>query len=407
MDWKKIGLIFGFTALVILLGFLIFKIFFGSSPAQPPVATIPPQDQPTNLPLSNNAPEGQKSAQQNNTGLPLAGQPTLSGQPEDIQPQIEITPLETSDNQSLHIGGDGTSVVTFDALDGKFYRISPSGKTETLTDQTFKGANAITFSPKADKAVISFIDNSKIVYDFEQKKQVTIPKHWEQFDFSPEGDKIAFKSTADSPENRWLAVANADGSGGKLLEPLGKKGEFFDVNWSPSNQIVGTFREGIDSERERLYFIGLNGENFKSTVIEGRGIETMWTPKGERLMYSSFSAKSGYRPELWIVDALGDTIGQNRQRLNIQTWAHKCTFATPESLYCAVPASLNEGAGLLPATVDSPDILYKIDMQTGGKTKIAELPAKYTVDSLIVPQDQSAIFFRDKYTNNLYKVTTQ
>ena len=411
MDWKRILLIIGFLLLLGLLGYLIYLFFFAASAPTPPV---------TNQPVIH-------------TGLPIGGparvpilpptvvtQPTRVGlPPTEGAPNLQLPesaseaqggPVQTREVQSDRnlapvLASDGVNAVSFDIYDGTFYRITPDGKQEKLTDQTFVGAEKVQWSPNADRAVIGFIDTSNIIYDFKEKKQFTIPKHWESFTFSPGGDKIAFKSLGDDPQNRFLVIANNDGSGARAIEPVGERAGLFDVNWSPSGQVIALVREGIDANRQRLYFVGAHKENNLSAVVEGRGIETQWSAQGDQLLYSGYSGSSQLKPELWIMGALGDTIGENRRKLNVQTWAHKCIFADNTTLYCAVPTELAPGAGVLPSAGDiSEDHIYKIDLVTGSKTKVAEPQEKHTIQKLVVSKDQSVLYFTDKDTGKLYSV---
>lgn len=401
---KRILLIIGFVASVVLVVLLIWYLFFRPLPPSP-VEEIPEQPV-TILPVPGE--------------LEISGGGTLAPTPTTSETQLPKTAteaqggpvqtpeLESNRNINPQLSPDGKSIVTFDAYDSKFYRVTPDGKTEALSDQTFAGATDVTWSPKSDKAIVEFLDDTKIVYDFNRKQQVaTLPKHWESFTFSPDGENISFKSIAPDPENSWFATANADGSGGELIEPMGRKFNQFTPLWSPSDQIVGLFEEGLDANRKKLYFIGKNGENFKSVTVEGRDVRAQWSPQGTQLLYSAYSSKSGFRPEVWIVDGLGDTIGNNRRQLNIQTWADKCGFADNTTLYCAIPKNIPEGGGLLPVIAEDKsggEVIYKIDLTTGEKRKIAEPRADLIAQHIQITSDQQMLTFTDKYSGKLYRV---
>ena len=317
---------------------------------------------------------------------------------------MQTTEINSDRNQSIQVSGDGKNVVTYDSYDGKFYKISPDGTQVAMSDQTFFGANNVTWAPSSDKAVITFADGTNIVYNFDTKKQVTLPKHWQEFQFSPSGNQLAFKSLGPT-DNQFLAIANSDGSGARTVEDMGRQADMFNVAWSPSNQVVGTFREGVDNTRQKLYFIGQNNENFKAAEIDGRGLETTWSKGGDRMLYSTYTPDSGYKPTLYIVDALGDSIGNNRRSLQLNTWASKCSFADNTTVYCAVPDSLPDGAGLLPnATDKGPDSLYKVDIQKGTTQKIATPASAHAIETITVSPDQTSLYFNDKDTGALFSV---
>ncbi|MBI4599708.1 hypothetical protein HY732_02180 [Candidatus Uhrbacteria bacterium] len=411
MPWKRILLIIGFIVVVILLGALIWFFFFRPTPIA--ISPVPTPPTPSPLPIPGPyIPSPGPLPTPTPTPSPLPEQPQLPKTAEEAKGgPVQTTQIQPDANIAPARSSDGSNVVTFDSYTGTFHRIKPDGTSEQISDQTFSGATNVTWSPNADKAVIEFLDDTKVVYDFSGKKQIaTLPKHWESFNFSPDGEKIAFKSIASDPDNRWLAIANADGSGGTPIEPLGKKSEQFTPLWSPSNQIIGLFEEGLDGNRKMLYFIGQNNENFKSVTVEGRDIQAQWSPLGTQLLYSGYSSRAGFRPELWIVDALGSTIGNNRRKFDIQTWAEKCTFANNETLYCSVPKTLPEGAGLLPIIAErdsTGEAIYKIDLTTGEKRKIAEPDAALILTNLVVSTDQQQLYFTDKYSKKLYTIQLQ
>ncbi len=413
MDWKRIALIIGFILTVGIIGYFIYLFFFAPvtpsvAPAGPPTVTpgFPTggPGQPPELP-----PEIDREPTEITfppTEEKIAGGPELPETAAESQGgPVQTVEIQSSRNLAPALSSDGQNVISFNIYDGTFYRITPDGKATKITDQTFVGAEEIQWSPNTNKAVIGFIDETNIIYDFEKKKQFTIPAHWEEFDFAPSGNQIVFKSLGDDPENRFLVIANDDGSGARAIEAVGMRAGLFNPSWSPSGQIIALFNEGIDGNRQRLYFIGKNSENFKSAVVEGRGIETEWTPVVDRLLYSGYSADSQFKPELWIIDALGESIGENRRKLEVQTWAHKCGFADNNTVYCAVPTTLEKGAGIMPSIGDTAeDHIYRIDLITGSKTKIAEPDGRHTIDNVIVSKDQTTLY-RQRQWQTIFNTT--
>lgn len=399
---KRVLAIIGFVAVVIFLIVLIWYFFFRPLPPVPP--ETPPEEPITVLPVP-----GER--------VPLRPQPVTPPLPEDRFPQtaqeaqggrVQTHEIEPGYNIHPRVSPDGESLVTFDLFEGAFSRIAPDGSVQRIGDQRFPGATTVTFSPQNDKAIIEFLDDRNIVYDIEGQRQIaTLPNHWESFHFSPNGDALVFKSIADNPENNWFATANIDGSGGQLIEQMGKKAVYFTPLWSPSDQIIGFFEEGVDANQKRLYFIGKNDEKFQAIIVEGRDIRAQWSPLGTQLLYSAYSSLSGFRPELWVVDALGTTIGENRRKLDVQTWSDKCGFADNTTLYCATPKEIPEGGGLIPTIAEEKsggEVIYKIDLETGEKRKVAEPRPDVVAQNVQINKNQTLLFFTDKYTGKLYRI---
>ncbi len=156
---------------------------------------------------------------------------------------------------------------------------------------------------------------------------------------------------------------------------------------------------------EEILFLGANKENFKSLVVNGINFRGKWSPDGEKLLYSTTSGADGWRPAVWITDARPSTMGQNKTSLGLNTFADKCSFGNATMIYCAVPTSLDEGAGLYPQIVAStPDNLYRIDLQTGARELIAIPQGEHTIDSIVVTANEKTLFFTDKISGQLYKI---
>jgi len=402
LNYKKLGLIVGFLIVAAAIGYFIFSLFF---------------KQTTQI-------QNGVNIQQNGTGsgLPEAGTGTQNpvtgteGQLPDIQTPGGQT--QPSTNQGVaqdsttdlgveaavsRINGNG-QMEFYNKTDGKFYKLEADGKAVALSDKQFPDVQNITWAPTSDKAILEFPDGSKIRYNFTTKEQVTLPKHWQDFDFSPSGDKIVAKSMGVDVDNRWLIISNDDGSKAQKIEDLGENGDKVISSWSPNNQSIAMFVDGVDFNRKEVYFVGQNGENFKSMIVEGRGFEPKWSPKGDELLYSVYSADNDYKPTLWLAGAQGDNIGANRRPIGLDTWANKCSFTTG-TIYCAVPQTLERGAGLFPATADNtPDVLYRINPQTGVKEQINLGSTSYTMKNLSVSPDGTYLYFTDASTGRLRQI---
>ena len=404
--YKKLFTAIGLLILVLVLAYLIWRIFFYRETEMPPVAA--PTGTSDGLPQAQT---GTGSSMIDGGGPGTLPGEQIPGPPDPNAPSpvasgglTQIEKLTDSPVLKPTLSGDG-GVRYYNTGDGKFYRIDENGQTVLLADKVFYDVQNVTWAPTQNKAILEYPDNSKILYNFSTKKQVTLPSHWQEFSFSPDSAQIVSKSLGINPENNWLIVANDDGSKARAIENLGTNEGSVYPAWSPNNQVVATFTDGIDFNRQEMFFVGLNQENFKSTVIEGRGLQSKWSSGGDRLLYSVYNTDTNLNPKLWVVDASGDTIGQNRRSLEINTWASKCTFANNSSVYCAVPEYLERSAGLFPELANkTKDNLYKIDLINGSRELIAVPDGTYNISDLVVPPNSDNLFFTDKKTGQLYKI---
>ncbi len=403
---KRILLILGLLTISALIAWGIFTLFFKATPPPTTVGGTRPGAAPGQLPGAGERVPGAGEATPSGGaegGLPTAG--AIPGATPSYFTPEPVTQLnaDAAVFSSLAASGDFRY---HNAQDGKFYRVGDAGQTTALSDQVFYNVQNVTWAKTGNKAVLEYPDSSKILYNFDLKKQITLPKHWQDFSFSPDSTEVAAKSLGLSPENRWLVVAKDDGTGTKLIEPLGDNGDRVTVDWSPSRQTVALSRTGAPqgADRVEVLFVGLNGENFKSTVVEGLNFQPQWSPTGKKLLYSVDSARSDFKPELWVVNSYGDDIGSNRQTLRLNTWANKCSFGDDNTLFCAVPRDLPQGAGMSPAIADTlPDDMYKIDLKTGLTTNVP-LGNNFHINSISYDAKKNKVLFTDPNKQGVFQV---
>lgn len=404
LNLKKIVLITLFIIIACGLGFGSYYLFFKPTPPKPETMAEKPAA-PGILPPIIEAPP-KPSAPPVETPvakpvLPFVSEIAVGGETKVssvVKDAIEEPVFNEATGEIFYYNRDKQ----------EFYKVDADGRRELLLEKKFYQVEKIIWSPKKDKAILEYPDGNKIFYDFKENKQATLGKNWSDFSFSPSGNEIILKIDSENPENRWLAKANADGTGLKIIEPLGKNGDKVQAAWSPNNQIIAFSATGdpMGFDRQEILFIGLNGENFRSTIVEGRGFKGKWSPKGDKIIYNVWNADAGYRPTLWSVEAEGENIGKNRIELELNTWADKCAFSSDnQTIYCAVPRDLPEGAGLMPEAVESEDDFYKIDLVTGAKIFLAKpSEGKYNAANIFLSPGEDFIYFTDKNSGQLYKI---
>ncbi|HNW09519.1 MAG TPA: hypothetical protein PK619_02925 [bacterium] len=413
LDWKKIGLIAMFLGAIALFGFFLYYFFIGplffpppSDPGTSPEPTATgtlPQTVTINGRIYNIDPQ---------TGLPtteIISQPPTTPLP-DQQPSDRADGSITKtdkfiDDPAYYLTTIDNNFIYYNKQDGKFYQAGPDGRTSALSNQIFHNVSDVTWSNTGKKAVLEYPDGSNILYDFSTNKQITLPKHWEEFSFSQATNQLAFKSIGLDIENRFLAIANDDGSNIKTLEHIGGIENQVAVNWSPTNQMIATVTKGKDGDRSEVYFIGQNDENYKLMIVNGRDFRGLWSPTGNQMVYSVYNSQNDYKPQLWISDASPTTIGENRRSLNLETWADKCSFVSTNKIYCAVPTSLPYGAGLEPGIANTiPDQIYELDLTTGAKKLIAIPEGEHTISQIIFNDNYNYLLFTDANNNQVYKI---
>lgn len=412
--WKKGALLVGLIVITGGIGYGIYRVFFAAS--TPTTNTNPAAGVVNGLPTAGGATGTGSIVLPPGTLVPSNGRPGIA-QPnsrEPLNPLIEAVPRgqivrSTLTTQVSGTGNAGGSVRSYSPIDGKFYKILADGSSLPLSNKVFYSVEDVTWANQSDRAVLSFPDGSKVLYDFVEDKQTTLPRYWDGFSFSPDDSHLATKSVGNDPSNRFLIVANADGGEQKIIEDLGENQDKVHVSWSPNNQTIAyAFTAApIGQDEQAVVLVGQNHENFKNLLVDGRGFTPSWSPSGNGIVYSVWNTDSGYRPELWFSRADGDNINAGRLDLRLQTWADKCTWQSETIVICGVPLNLAEGAGLQRESLDvGPDAIYRIDLRTGQKTNLGLPDKDRVVVKEITTVSDSKVFFTDKITGKLFSFDT-
>ncbi|PLX29100.1 hypothetical protein C0581_00010 [Candidatus Parcubacteria bacterium] len=415
MDKRRIIYMVLFILVCILLGFAIYRVFFYKPPTIP--ISGPGTGQSGEFPSVGEGKTPGQIATPPGTLPPSGERPTTPGGiptgPAGTPDEDTLIPTGTelvkriTDVTVANLSGDADGGARFyNSQDGKFYRINANGKVELMNDKVFFGVDNVTWSPENNESIIEYPDGANTYFNFDTNEQVTLPTHWEEFTFSNEGQQIAAKSMGLDPENRWIITSDPRGNNIKLIEPMGENASKVNVDWSPTRQVVALSATGksLGSDRQEILLVGLNHENYKSLTVEGRGMQSQWSPEGSKLLHSVYNGRNDYKPELWIVDSTPDTVGQNRKPLSVNTWADKCTMTSERFVYCGVPDTLETGAGFAPQLADNTrDDLFKIDTVTGIKTKIA-LDDYYTIESIHTSEDGDMLYFTDKNKTGVFQI---
>jgi hypothetical protein len=199
MDKKRLLGIIGFIIISLLLGFAIYFVFFKKTPITPTgpqnkSSTGSSSDLPlignrqatTETPINTNLPTDTAVKQTTETTLGTANQPQIGGANYDFN---KVTTIIDSPVRGVSTAGGTTKL--YNSADGKFYKIDANGKLVALDDQVFYNVQNVAWSPKKNESIIEYPDGTNIYYNFDTKKQVTLPKQWQDFSFSPLGDQIA------------------------------------------------------------------------------------------------------------------------------------------------------------------------------------------------------------------------
>ncbi|MCC6639403.1 hypothetical protein IT409_02495, partial [Candidatus Falkowbacteria bacterium] len=298
----------------------------------------------------------------------------------------------------------GSGFVFYDNDTGLFKRFTDEGQIDVMSTRSFRDVKNVAWAPKTDKAVLEFSDGSNIVYDFANNESFTLPSQFEDFSFSPSGDKIAAKDLKINKEDRWLVVVDDEGKNKTLVEHLGENEDRVQVQWNPNNKIIATSAKSIDGNRAEVIFLNENQVMYNKAVIQGRDLKYQYSPSGNKMLYSVYNPNSNYLPTLWITSSDPSAIDSGRIDTGLNTWADKCDFSNEATIYCAVPKEIGKYSGILRSNNESDDDIYAIDTQSGRATLATSLLIPTEISALMVSADGSKIFYVDEDTQEVSSI---
>jgi len=404
MEKKRLFLISGFVLVVILIAWALYAIIFAS-------LTTPIGEPNTNGTNGNLPNINQGNISIGNTPSTTGDLPFFDdskGIDEIAQGgQTMVTDYDKIKSEFVALTVNGTTFYNPDL--SAFQTITSDGTVTTLGSEKFYNVSNVTWASNKNIAILEYPDGSNILYDFNKRKQVSLPKELEKFAIDANGASFAAVWNGGKPDSTWLMTGDSAGADLKIIEPVGDQKLNVAVSISPDNQVVALYRKATGTDSQEILPIGRNQEQFKSFTVDGLKFKGDWSPGGSYLLYSTASAGEGYQPRLWLTEGTTGNIGYSQTNLQLNTWADKCTFDAGEtSIYCAVPIELPQGSGLYPELAkNTPDVFYRIDLASGNKVPLA-LPvgsqSSYSAQSVFLSADQTLLYFVDSVTGALHSI---
>lgn len=344
-------------------------------------------------------PSGQAGFPSAQGGIGGAGAAGITTEPQTILLNDSIT-------REASMAADGQGARFYDPSDSKFYRVNTDGLITELSSETFPNVESVSWGNSSDQAIMTFPDGTNIYYNFTTNKQSTLPKHWEDFEFSSDDRSVVAKSEAVAPEARFLIITDPDGTDSRAIEPLAENGRKTFPTWTANGQIIAyaTVGTAMGFDRQEIILIGQNHENYTGLLVEGRGFTPLWSPSGQTIVYSVWNLASDYKPELWVSGGAPGNLNENRRQIGIQTWADKCAWRDETTLFCGVPNEMPRGAGLEPSVfTDLVDSIVMIDLENGVTSNLGSPEGDVSVSDPIVTTDGQYFIFTDTNTGKLYR----
>ena len=290
------------------------------------------------------------------------------------------------------------------AFDGQVLAVDFQGEQkETLSDSVLNNFVKALWSPDTEKALSLFSENGQVkkyLYDYQTKKATTLSENIAWIDWSPTGDKIVYEFlSADLNHN--VSVADPDGANWKAV--FKTRVPDWQVEWV-SKDIISLATPPSGFVQGVLYALNPETENFSKVLSDYYGLKPLWSPKGDKLLYSRVES-GGQNLSLWVANQ----DGANSKEMALTTLADKCVWSADNtSFFCAVPQEIETSAvwpdDYYKGLVSTRDDFYQINLGTGQQIKLFESSNDFFYDasSLMVSDDNDFLFFINGYDNHLY-----
>lgn len=380
---KKVLIIIIIILIVVLIGLLIYSLFI----KKPESTTIKPGDFP-----------------ESEEGDIILNEEDLIPDPETkigaISREAVLSPTLNSDKNGViyYVKSNGTIWQSdFDGLN--LIQVSEAELTNLVH---------ISWSPNKNK-VISFFEDSignvvKYFHNHETNEAIPLNKYINQIAWSTDGDKIAYQYQNDFTNENNINTANPDGS--KYLTILTTRMKDLAIDWPKGSEVFLREKPSGLAQSSLFSINTLNG-SFTELINNIYGFSIKWSSDGKNILYSETNDK-GKNINIFIANRSGS----NKKSANVSTLAEKCVWSQdPRTIYCAVPININN-TNILPddfykGTFSGDDEFYKINTDTGEKTKIledSEMVEIYDAVDLFLSLEENYLMFINKNNDFLYSI---
>lgn len=367
--------------LILVLGYVVYIILTQSNIA----------------PFGDNGVEIQKDMPQNDIA-----QNSKAGVLPAVQYKQKINKLTNQSVLGLHISPDQEHIRYFLKSNGHLMERSLDGTREiAVLDSDIPGLENAIWAP--DKKQIIYILNTgeKYYYNLNNQQTILLDQKMQNIAWSPDSLQIAYEY-ADSKTNiQGIVISKPNTESAKLIYKTNLKN--LKINWPEQNKI--TFSQKASSFAPSALY-SINPDSGQIDIILNNYSGLLVNYIKNNLIYS-VSESQGKKLNSFALNAKPN----KSQSLGLNTIAEKCTLDSEFlTAYCAVPENLSSD-NILPDDyyknlITFKDSIYRIDLQTGDKQKIASQSELGNIDAwnLSLSPDKDKLYFTDKNTGALYLI---
>lgn len=396
MNAKKIFIIAAFLLALVAITLAVYNIFFsGKTPVE------------TSAPTSSSAlPSGSETAGATPTQTSSSGTPQNSVSPSTLK----IKPISQVSVYGAAIGVDGQTVKYFSRANGHVFQSDFDGlNLKEISSVTLTGLVKAVWSPDKEKVIGVFSDSGgikKYFYDYTDNQSSLLNSNMGYVAWSPDSKQIAYQFTPATSDESTISIANPDGSNWKDI--FKTRLDNLIVEW-PIKEKVSLRTQVSGLSQGLLYAIDSASGDFTRVLSDIYGLNVKWSPQGDKILYSKTSSY-GKNPSLMLTDETG----ASSKDLALAGLVDKCVWSKDDrTVYCGLPQEMNPNAtwpdDYYKGLVALKDDFYKINLETGEKTKILGSTDEFSYDAqdLFLSPKEDYLFFTNRSNGLLYSLKLQ
>lgn len=279
---------------------------------------------------------------------------------------------------------------------------------QTILSNLPGSVERLVWSPTRDQVLIALRQGSSLRWhhlEIASKTLTPLKPAISRVTWSQNGEKIYYQYLASNGE-RSLDTANPNGSNFSTLIKMGTMDNFIESIPQSSKVSFWTRPSGLESTSFET--VEKDGSGRKVLLTGRYGADYLWAPNGKSVLFSASRTKAGSDVSLAIMNEDGGEI----RDLSIPTLISKVAWSKDsKTIYYALPGNLPPESVLPNDYYQKPlyseDTFWKIDTETGQKSRILELDevaAPLDSSDLFLSPKEDILFFTDRKTKRLYRI---
>jgi hypothetical protein len=405
---KRYLIIIGIIAGLIAIGLIVFWVLYSRGSIAP-----------TEIPFSGLFPSAApKTPEEQIPQTPPPTTPPFTIHPGQKQALTQLTQKAVSGATFIEkIQPDKTKIETvryFEKATGHIYDIDlQKGTSVRISNVTIPRIFEVHWSPDGEQAVIRYTENNDAGVT-DTIRNFSIVSIGATSSASTHGTFLLSTISAIAPspkENKVFSMVPFEDTNigvissfedkkqkQVLISPFGE----WRVDW-PSEKIITFLSKPSSVVGGYLYKLDPVSGSFERILANINGLTALYSPDGERILYSGSSA-DGLKTNIYIIK------DKKTIPFNLDTLPEKCVWSALSKgvIYCAVPASLPAAAypdNWYQGLVSFYDKIWKIDTLSGVLSIISsENQPEFDAINLFLSKNENYLFFQNKKDGTLWSI---